>query len=153
MTDSPKYEPESSTTDQLKKFAKDITTFAYNATEEQRETILRLLNEGQILELLEAWRKTDRRRAARKPCSMTVQFGIEEEILTEMIRDASTEGVFIESFAPLRIGQEIKMTIWPDNEEESVEITGEIIWAGSKGVGVKFTKPPSEELGRVIESL
>ena len=153
MTDPPKSKSESSTTAQLKKFAKDITTFAYNATEEQRQTILRLLNQGQILELLEAWRGTDRRRVPRRPCTMTVQFGIEKEVLTEIIRDASTEGVFIESFAPLRVGQEITMTIWLVNEERSVEITGEVIWAGSKGVGVRFTTPPSEELRGVIESL
>ena len=39
MTDPKKYEAESSTVAQLDKFAKDISTFSHNATEEEREAL------------------------------------------------------------------------------------------------------------------
>ena len=153
MTDPPKYQPQSKATAQLNKWAKVISLFAYNATEEQKEALLRLLNDGHISELMESWQYKDCRSTPRKPCLLTVQFGIEEQMVTEIVRNASADGVFIESFAPLRVGQEITMTIWPTDREESVEITGEVVWAGSKGVGVRFTTPASEEFGRVVESL
>ena len=153
MTDPPEYQPQSKATAQLNKWAKDISLFAYNATEEQKEALLRLLNDGQISELLEAWQHKDSRGSPRKPCLLTVQFGIEEQMVTEIIRNASADGVFIESFAPLRVGQEITMTIWTTDREETVEITGEVVWAGSKGVGVRFTTPGGEVFGRVVESV
>ena len=153
MTDSANYDPDSSAAAQLNKFARDISTFAYNATEEQKEALVRLLNDGPILELLDAWRHTDRRRTPRKPCSLTVYYGIEEKVMTGIVRNISDGGVLIQTFAPLSVGQEITMTIWPADWGEPVETTGEIVWSGSKGVGVRFETPPGEDLQAIIESL
>ena len=153
MTDPAKYDRQSTATAQLNKLAKDISVFSYNATEEQKEALLRLLHQGQILELLAAWQKTDRRSQPRKPCSLTVQFAVEEQVLTEVIKNASTGGMLMQTFAPLRPGQEIPMTIWPSNLKEPVEATVEIVWTGEEGVGVQFVTPISEEIEKVIESL
>jgi len=153
MTDAPKDDARSSVTDHLRRLAREIDTFAYNATEEQKEALLRLLRDAQILEVLESWGHTDRRQAPRKPCSLTVHYAIEDQVLTEIIKNISPGGAFIETFAPLRVGQEVTMTIWPFNEELPIESGGEIVWTGSKGVGVKFTSPPSKQLKALIESL
>ena len=152
MTDSTKCAPESSTVTQLNKFARDISTFSHNATEEEREALLRLLSDGQVLELLEPWRSSDRRSGPRRPCFLTVQFAVGEQVLAEIVKNASTTGVLMHTFAPLSVGQEITMTIWPANLKEPVEATGEIVWTGKDGVGVRFKTPPNKNLEDVIES-
>jgi Tfp pilus assembly protein PilZ len=149
MTDFAKHKSESTATAQLNKYAKDISLFAHNATEEQKEVLLRFLNDAQFVEVLQSWRHTDRRKAPRKPCSLTVHYAIEDQVMTQIIKNISTGGAFIETFAPLSVGQEITMTIW----EEPIETTGKIVWTGPRGVGVEFTSPPSEALKKMIESL
>ena len=153
MTDSTKPQTEYSTVAQLNKFAKDISTFASHATEEQREALLRLLKDEQVLALLEPWRHTDRRSHARKPCFLTVQFALGKQVLAEIVKNASTTGVLMHTFAPLRVGQEITMTIWPANLQGPVEARGEIVRTAKEGVGVRFESPPSDDLQKMIASL
>ena len=73
--------------------------------------------------------------------------------LGEIIKNASAAGVLMHTFAPLRVGQEISMTIWPTNVQEPVEAKGKIVWTGKEGVGVRFEAPPSEAFKKMIESL
>ncbi len=153
MTDQGKPDPGSSVTGQLKKFIERISAFSRSATEAQKEALLRLLNNAQILEVLERWQDTDRRKSPRKPCSLTVHYPIENQVLIEIIRNISKGGVFIETFAPLWVGQEITMTIWPTAHARTIETAGEVVWTGPEGVGVKFISPPSKDLEALIESL
>ena len=153
MSDSAKYDSESDVTVELNALAKEISSFAYNATEEQKKDLLELLQNPQILELMEAWRNTDRRRAPRKPCSLAMYFGIEDRVLKGLIKNVSTTGVFIETSELLSIGKEITMTLWPANQEEPIETKGEIVWSGPKGVGVRFSSRPGKGLESLIESL
>jgi len=153
MTDSAEYDSESGVTVELNTFAKEISGFAYNATEKEKKELLALLKTAQILKLLESWRNTDRRRAPRKPCSLAMYFGIEDRVLKGLIKNVSITGVFIETSELLSVGKEITMTLWPANQEEPIETKGEIVWSGPKGVGVRFSSRPGEGLETLIESL
>ena len=153
MTDSTRYDSESDMTLELNALAKEISRFAYNATEEQKRDLLELLRNPQILELMEAWRNTDRRTAPRKPCSLAMYFGIEDRIIKGLIKNVSITGVFIETSELLSIGKEITMTLWPANQEDPIEAKGEIVWSGPKGVGVRFSTPPDKNLEALIDSL
>ncbi len=148
-----KYDSESKVTAELNKLAQEIIAFAYNATEEQKNALLPLLKDAKILGLLGAWRRTDRRKSPRKPCSLTMYYTVEDKVLKGTIQDISAGGVFMDSFAPVRIGQEIVMTFWPANHEEPMEVSGEIVRIAPQGIGVKFTSPPGEDLKKMIDSL
>ncbi len=153
MGDSKKYNLESRATVELNKFAQEIAAFAFNATEEQKRALLPLLKDTNILELLEVWRKTDRRSAPRKPCSLSMYYTVEDTVLMGVMKNISTSGVFIETIAPVHVGQEIRMTFWPANQEEPMEAKGEVVRTAAEGVGVKFATPPSDDLKKMIESL
>ena len=153
MTDSAKYDPDSTVTAELNEFAKDISGFAYNATEEQKKALLQLLKNENILNLLENWRHTDLRKAPRKPCSLTTYYAVGDQLLTGTVKNVSQGGVFIETPEPLSVGQEITMSFWVANQEEPIEIMGIVIWTDSRGGGVRFASSPTEELLELIESL
>jgi hypothetical protein len=153
MADSAKYNPKSSMTAELNRLAQEISAFAYNATEEQKEALLPLLKSGKIREVLKTWQQAEIRKAPRKPCALTIYYTVEDQVLEGTMQDISTGGVFMDSFAPVHVGQEIRMTFWPANHEEPMEIDGEIAHIASEGVGIKFKTPPTKQLKALIKSL
>jgi Tfp pilus assembly protein PilZ len=153
MTDPEKYDPKSSVTIELSNLCKEISSFAYNATEEEKRALLASLKEAQVVEMLETWRDADRREAPRKPCSLTIYYTVEDEVSSGTMKNISVGGAFIETFEPLDLGQEITMTFWPAGQDEPIEMTGEIARADSDGIGVRFKTPPTEALKKMIEAL
>ena len=152
MTDSTQQSDEPSVTARLKEFAKNVLRFANNASQEQQQTLLGLLEEWQLLGLLEHWESRDRRKARRKLCSLVVRYVAGDKVFTDAVRDISTDGVFIETCALLSVGQHITLIFSPPDREEPINVTGKIIRTTNEGVGVQFTTA-SEDLEEMIESL
>ena len=153
MTDSTEYNSESGVTVELNKLVREIAAFAYNATEAQKKALLPLLKDPKIRELLKIGRQTDRRAHPRRPCSVYMYYTVEDTVLTGVMKNISAGGVFIKTITPAHVGQEIKMTFWPGDQETPMEAIGEIVRTAEDGLGVKFRTPPSEELKNMIESL
>ncbi len=152
MMDFPQSSDKSGIKARLKQLSRDISTFADQAPEEQQRALLAMLDEQSLYTVLKNWAHENRRKAFRKPCSLSVHYTIEDKLLTDIAKNISTGGVFIETFAPLSVGQEITLTISPPNQEKPIETVGEIVWSGSRGVGVRFITE-SEDLEAMIESL
>jgi uncharacterized protein (TIGR02266 family) len=152
MTDSSQSSDKSDIKARLKQLSKDISTFADHASEDRQLALWSMLEEQRLQALLYDSSDESRRRAPRKPCSISVHYAIEDRLLTDIAKNISTGGVFIETFAPLSVGQEITLSISPPNQEEPIETAGEIVWSGSKGMGVRFTTE-SEDLEAMIEGL
>ena len=153
MTDGAKYDPESSVTTELNNLGKEISSFAYNATEKEKRALLGSLRDAQVVDILDNWRNADRRETPRKPCSLTVYYTIQEQVSSGVMKNISAGGAFIETLEPLDVGEDVTVTFWPVNQDEPIEMRGEIARTDSNGIGVKFTTPPSEALEKMIESL
>ena len=152
MTDSAKESHHSALTARLEELISNLALFIENASEKQKRTVLRLLESQQLLELLQNWQEDERRKTPRKPFSLSVQYATEHEILTDFPRDVSSGGMFIETSAPLSVGQQITLTFSPPNQKEPIRVTAEVAWTGPGGVGVRFTSS-SKDLEKMIESL
>jgi len=147
-----KQSDDASITARLKELMGSISELIANGSEEQKRTILELLENQRLLELLEDWRNGERRKAERKPFSLSVQYATEHEILTDFPRDISSGGMFIETSASLPVGQQLTLTFTPPKGKTPIKVTAEVVWAGPGGVGVRF-KAASKELGRMIKKL
>lgn len=152
MTDPNRSSDKPGIKSRLKKLGNDISLFADHASEDQQLALLHALEEQRLQTLLNDLPHDERRRAPRKPCSLSVHYAIKDQLLTDIAKNISTGGVFIETFEPLSVGQEITLTISPSNQGDPIETVGEIVWSGPKGVGVRFTTE-SEDLEAMIEAL
>ena len=152
MTDSAQQPDSSSVTAQLKELVKDISKFIEHASEDQQETLLELLGDWRILSLLETSKLADQRQYSRKPCSMAVNCATQDRVFKDFIRNISTGGAFIETRAPLSVGQEVTVTFLSPNDKEPIKVSGEIVRCDSQGIALKF-KTPGEHLEAMILSL
>lgn len=152
MTDSAKESHLSTLTARLEELISNLTLFIENASEEQKRTVLSLLESEQLLELLRNWQHGERRKTPRKPYSLSVQYATEHEILTDFPRDISSGGMFIETSAPLSVGQQITLTFTPPHQKKPIRVTAEVAWTGPGGVGVRFTSS-SKDLEKMMKSL
>ena len=122
-------------TAQLKELARNLSRFADRASLEQQKTLLGLLEEWQLFGLLEHW---ERRKSARKPCSLPVRYVVEDKIFKDVVTDISTGGAFVETCAYLAVGQHITLIFSPDDQEEPVNVTGKVVRTTKEGVGLQF---------------
>jgi len=147
-----KQSDDASVTARLKEVLASISQLIANGSEEQKRTILEVLQNQRLLELLEDWPDGDRRKTERKAFSLSVQYATEHEILTDFPRDISSGGMFIETSASLPVGQQITLTFTPRKGKKPIKVTAEVVWTGPGGVGVRFMEP-SKELERMIKKL
>ena len=155
MTDSQKYLDENTVTGRLRRFGKNVSRFTNHASVEEQQTLLRLLEDQQLPELLETWSHRNRRESPRKPCSLPVSYTIEDVLFTDVISNIGADGVFMETSSILsvgHVGQQVALKILPPSQEEPIAVNCEIAWRDAGRVGLKFTET-SNELHEMIESL
>ena len=152
MIDPTEDSDESSVTARLRRFARNVTRFVDNASEEQKQTLLGLLEQWDLLGLLEHWERRERRQAPRKRCSLLVRYVAGDKMFTDVVSNISTDGAYMQTCALLSVGQLITLIFSPPDKEEPINVTGRVVRRSEEGVGVQFTAP-SEELEEMIESL
>ena len=152
MTDSVRQSDESSVTARLKAFANNVSRFADNASEDQQESLLALLEEWELLGLLEHWERTERRKAPRKECSLLVHYVASKKMFSDVVTNISVDGAFMETCAFLTVGQPITMIFSPSDHEEPINVTASVVRTTDKGVGLEF-KTANQDLERMIASL
>ena len=132
-----------SVTGWLKDLLKDISPFIDNASEEQKQ---------RLLSVLEDLRKTDRRKHPRKPCSISITCTVQDRDFTDIVTNISPGGVFIQTSEALSVGQQVTLAFSSPDQEEPINATGKIVWDSPNGIGVKFTSA-SNNLKEVIKGL
>jgi uncharacterized protein (TIGR02266 family) len=152
MKDVGKQPDEASVTTRLKEVMANISQLIAKGSEEQKRSILEVLENQRLIELLEDWRHAERRKTQRKAFSLSVQYATEHEILTDFPRDISSGGMFIETSASLPVGQTLTLTFTPPKGKKRLKITAEVVWTGPGGVGVRFTET-NKELEKMIKKL
>ena len=100
--------------------------------DQQRQLLQRLegmrLQDGQI----------DRRSHMRKSCLIGVNYEVDGRHFKSFILDISAFGVFIETRDLLPVGKEVNMNFTLPNNKAAYQLTGEIVWSGMHGIGVRF---------------
>lgn len=118
------------------------------------ELILRMSDDQQrsLLKELEKRLSVKKRKHVRKPYFSVVDYGPQDVTYTDFIQNISAGGVFIGTGAPLSAGQELSISFPLPISGEPVNLTGEVVWVGDEGMGVKF-KMASNQQETLIKSL
>jgi hypothetical protein len=114
-----------------------------NMSEDQRQA---------LLDMLEDWQFTKRRKHPRKSWVAPVDYTIGDRAFKDFIKNISAGGVFIETRTPFSVGQEISMSFSSTGFEEPIKIRGKIFWANMLGIGVKFSTE-NQALVAMLETL
>ena len=84
-------------------------------------------------------RPSHRRKAARKPCFVAVDYAAEDRVFRDFIFNISAGGAFIETRGLMTVGEKVTLAFsFPNYEEEPVKIVAEVARNAPGGIGVKF---------------
>lgn len=82
--------------------------------------------------------ETSMRGHLRKPCLIPVNYTIQEQTYESYILDISTVGVFIETNESFSVGDEMVLSFSVPDYQQTLKLSGIIVWIGHQGIGVKF---------------
>lgn len=80
----------------------------------------------------------EKRKHPRMPCSAAIEYAMQDQTYRNLSRDISTSGIFIETWEPFSIGDELTLTIPISNAQESIKVEGKVVRTEKRGMGVEF---------------
>jgi hypothetical protein len=86
------------------------------------------------------------RSFSRKSCMLRIDYTIEGRNFEGFILDISPAGAFIESGEAFKAGRQIQLTFSVPTHPEQMTISGEILWKGLLGMGIKFLDISREQI-------
>ncbi len=114
------------------------------------QIILNLPEEKQsvLLQYAEDLLTKERRAFIRKSCSIPVSYATYDRVYTNIIKNISQKGVFIETQRPLFVGEELILSFSMADFGKPLKVKGEIVQVNRSGIGVEFknTSPYIEEM-------
>ena len=78
------------------------------------------------------------RRHSRKSCLISTDYVVEGHSFEGFMLDISPAGAFIETGEAFTAGQQIQLAFSLPNNPGQLTITGEILWNGKLGIGLRF---------------
>ena len=81
----------------------------------------------------------------RKSCMLNIAFTVEGQNFESFMLDISPAGAFVETKETFFAGQQIKLSFTLPSAPQPLNISGEILWKGMLGIGVKFNDLPTEQ--------
>jgi Tfp pilus assembly protein PilZ len=94
-------------------------------------------------------RKKERRGDLRRQCLIPVDYLVSGHIFNSYILDISAYGVFIETDEPFDSGLDIRLTFTLPDQKKPFNVSGEIVWSGKQGFGVKFNYLSNQQMDMV----
>ena len=91
-----------------------------------------------LLKSLEAKHSQGRRRFARKPYFMPVDFATPDRAFNGFIQNISSGGLLIETRETLPVGQLVTLSFMRPKSRDYVKVGGEVVRKVRDGFGVKF---------------
>ena len=82
--------------------------------------------------------KAERRKAARRKCSLKVGCATHDLSFIDYISDINAWGVFVQSKHQVPVGESIIMTLPLMGDGESIKVIGQVMWTSPQGMGVRF---------------
>ena len=112
---------------------------------EQQALLLEQLQEGsaRVVNLEET--EIALRNYHRKSCMLNITYAVEQQNFESFMLDISPAGAFIETDEAFFAGQQIKLSFTLPNAPQPLNISGEILWKGMLGIGVKFNDLPTAQ--------
>lgn len=93
-----------------------------------------------LLKELEEKHSQGRRKFARKPYFMPVDFATPERAFSGFIQNISSGGLLIETREPLSVGQQLTLSFLRPKSRDWVKVGGEVVRTIPDGCGVKFNR-------------
>ena len=92
---------------------------------------------------LEKWRKSNlgKREHARKDLSIEALFMLGSYFFEDYITNISAGGLFLETKTPVTVGGAVTISYALSDNEDPIEVEGEIVRITRNGFGVKFNEP------------
>lgn len=119
-----------------------LLKMAIDMSKEQRFIFMKHLEEMTLEK-----QRPERREYTRKHCLINVDFKIRGQRFNSYILDLSPYGGFIETSGPFSSGLKMQLMFSSPENRESISLIGEIIWADTRGVGVRFHHLSRHQLG------
>ncbi len=91
-----------------------------------------------LLKDLEATHSQGRRKFARKPYFMPVDFATAERVFSGYIQNISSGGMLIETREPVPIGQQLTLSFMRPKSRDFIKVGGQVVRAVSEGFGIQF---------------
>ena len=104
------------------------------------QIILNLPEEKQLalLQHAEELLVKERRAFVRKSCSIPVSYATYDRVYSNIIKNISQKGVFIETQRPLFVGEELILSFSMPGFGKPLKVKGEIVQVSRSGIGVEF---------------
>jgi Tfp pilus assembly protein PilZ len=104
------------------------------------QIILNLPEEKQqiLLQYAEELLVKERRAFVRKTCSIPVSYATYDRVYSNIIKNISQKGVFIETQRPLFVGEELILSFSIAGFGTPFKVKGEIVQVSRSGIGVEF---------------
>ncbi|HUQ02002.1 MAG TPA: TIGR02266 family protein [Kofleriaceae bacterium] len=106
-------------------------------------------------------RAAERRAAPRVLVDLDVDYRSENTYLFASSRDISETGIFVRTIEPLPPGTQLNLRFGPDDEDEILELEGEVMWVNpyrpdalanlDPGMGVRFVPLRTAMRQRLLE--
>ena len=106
-----------------------LSQFLDNLSIDDQRVLSRLLN---------SWEKRDQRTHPRTPCRIITEYIVDDQNYKGVMRNISQDGACIESRHELAVNQQIAQSFFFPNFEIPIRSNSKIVWAASKGFGVRF---------------
>jgi Tfp pilus assembly protein PilZ len=107
-------------------------------TEYQQSALLEQLQEQPLKSISLEETEIALRCHNRKSCMLSIDYKVEERNFEGFMLDISPAGAFIETSEPFSAGQPIHISFSLPNNPRQLKVSGEILWKGMLGIGVKF---------------
>jgi hypothetical protein len=91
-----------------------------------------------LLKELETKHSQGRRKFARKPYFMPVDFATQDRAFNGYIQNISSGGLFIETRESLSVGQQVTLSFMRPKSRDFIKVGGEVVRKIPDGLGVKF---------------
>ena len=91
-----------------------------------------------LLKDLESKHSQGRRKFARKPYFMPVDFATQDRAFSGFIQNISSGGLLIETRETLPVGQQVTLSFMRPKSRDYVKVGGEVVRKIPDGFGVKF---------------
>ena len=119
----------------------EIALKKYNVVIPKLFQIILNLPEDKQLELLQHAEELlikERRAFIRKTCSIPVSYATYDRVYSNIIKNISQKGVFIETKRPLFVGEELILSFTMPGFGKAFKVKGEIVQVSRSGIGVEF---------------
>ena len=83
----------------------------------------------------------EEREYARKNLSIYALFWLGDNFYRDYIKNISAGGLFIETKKPVTIDETVMVSFSPSDDEEPIQVKGEIVRGTPYGFGMKFNEP------------